>query len=128
MLTFEQFYQKELKESKRSMSRFYYHVSKDPFMIIMSVEHSPYEIGIERYPNADKKDEQKLREYGEHINNLNTSTFRHNLSKFKSGFIPLLGKYNEPSWKDPKTTVEVYEDSTAIYCTERTKTGYINFV
>ena len=132
MLTFKQFYQKELKENRRSMGRSMHHVSKDPYVIIMSVERNPYEVGRNKHVDwdySDPKNRKKAVTIGAEINTAVTAEFRKHLGSFKSGFIPIEGTYLEtlklPSGEQEQ--IKVDEQSTIVYCTETNKDRLYKF-
>lgn len=99
ILTFDEF----VNENRRSYSRLLYHQKVDPFLVIMSVERSPFKLGSEHLnPNHDQKlqkeieaDRDRVSKIGMKINRENTQQFRRELSSLKCGYIPVEGTYNE---------------------------------
>ena len=127
MKTFKEFLLSELKhpidhidESRRSINRLIKHVRNDPFVIIISVERSPYNV---EYDHNDIDGQRKAIEDQQRLNVANTASFRRGLTLFKSGYIPVHGGYNESYVKQDGSTVKVHvdEQSTIVYCTQRNK-------
>ncbi len=121
MLDFKTLLLKQLKENRRSMGRFVDHILNDPYVIIMSVERSPYEVGRVQYGITD---EELARKKGEKTNYYNTINFRTLLRRFKCGFITVSGSYIE---EHDDNDVIVNERSTIIYCTEDNKQQLYDF-
>ena len=114
-----------LDENRKSMSRLLTHVGNDPFVIVISVERSPFEIGHKAFPKLDyqnSKNVEQSRNHGASVNALNTSEFRRGLSQFHSGFIKIEGQYKETTRIDNiDVETDVHEQSTIVYCSEASK-------
>lgn len=122
MKTFNQYVESvEIEESRKSMSRLIQHFINDPYVIIMSVERNPVELGIKIDDSLDPTDKEQLKKLvrlGTIQNSKITATFRSNLKSYRSGYIPIEGSYVETT-KMKDGTVEQYkfnENSQIIYC------------
>lgn len=117
MKTFNQYVESvEIEESRKSMSRLIQHFINDPYVIIMSVERTPTEVGFRDNPKLDKnnpQDSDKAFDEGVAENAFATGAFRTNLKQFRSGYIPIQGSYVETVNGKPR---EVIEHSFIIYC------------
>lgn len=129
MLTFKQLLQKELKhgnqdyldENRRSLGRFTKHVMNDPFVIVISVERSPYEVGI-KHGSKSTDSVSDIRKRGVFWNAVNTLDFRKQLTTHRAGFIKVTGHYVETiDIDDIKQPYDVVEQSSIVYTTERNK-------
>lgn len=120
MKKFDQYCETSINESRKSMSRMLKHIAEDPFVIIMSCERSPYEIGMNLYNDLDFKDPNNIKKIvgvGNVINKERTDNFRKFLKLHRYGYIPVDGSYYETRQVgNNKIRVRVDEQSTIVYC------------
>lgn len=120
MKTFDQYCETVLDESRKSMSRMLKHIIEDPFVIIISCERSPYEIGMNVHSKLDLNDSHNLKKVlgtGKLINAERTDSFRNTLKLHRYGYIPVEGSYYETrKIGDQQLKVRVIEKSTIVYC------------
>lgn len=130
MKPFEQYLIASLKrhglyESKRSIARLMHHQKYDPFVVIMSVERNPKELGLQNWPN----DPEKAIKSGKDQNSRLTHSFRDFLKFHKFGFIPIQGQYTE-TYTDITGAIchePVVEKSQIIYTTNENKDQVLEF-
>lgn len=115
----------DLKESRKSYSRFINHMNKDPFIIFMSVDKNPYWLGKkETDNNKDNLSYEELCKIGQDENYRNRGNFMVRLRAHDIGYVMIRGGYTE---KNDGRDYEVEEVSFIVYTSEKNKKRLLDF-